>query len=147
MEDGSIDTLGDIGSVLARSAFVRSSRETDLVVYDDVDGTSDGVVGERLHLELLVNDTLTGHRGITMHNDGAHCLSVLDCATERMLLSACSSHDDGVDGLQVGWIGKKCHSNLGSSAVTLNMLSSVACTQVIFNITCILELTVVSAFG
>lgn len=128
MEDGSIDTLGDISGVLPGSALVWCCRETNLVVHDDVDGATDGVVRERLHLQLLVNDTLTSHRGITVHNNGADCLPVLDCATEGMLLGACSSHNDGVDGLQVRWISEKRHGNLSRGAVTLNLFSCVACT-------------------
>lgn len=50
VEDRSVDRLGNISSVDARSALAGVSCETNLVVNNDVDGATSFVVSQRLHL-------------------------------------------------------------------------------------------------
>ena len=131
VEDGGVDSLGDIRSIHARSATVRSGSETNLVVDDDVEGTTDGVVLEILHLKALVDDTLASHGGVTVDNDGDNLLAVLSLATEEVLLSASSSGDDRVDSLQVRWVSQK--RQLDGGAIIVSSLESSS--QMIFDIT------------
>jgi hypothetical protein len=73
VEDGSVDRFSDVGRVDAGSALAGVSCESDLVVYHHVNGATDAVVVQRLHLQLLVNNALACHRGITV-NDNRHDL-------------------------------------------------------------------------
>ena len=50
VEDRSVDRLGNISSVDARSALAGVSCETNLVVNNDVDSATSFVVSQRLHL-------------------------------------------------------------------------------------------------
>jgi len=59
MEDWSTDSLSQIRAVSCRSSLVWSGGETNLVVHDHVNGTSDGVVLEILHLHGLIDHTLS----------------------------------------------------------------------------------------
>ena len=77
VEDGSADSGGNLGTVSTGTGTIRGRCETDLVVDDNVDGATDRVVVEPLHLEALINDTLASDGSITMHNNRHHGLAVL----------------------------------------------------------------------
>lgn len=110
MENRCINALSHIRCVLTRSTFDRNSSETDLVINDNMNGAADRVVSKGLHLNLLVHDTLTGHSGISVNNDGHDGAAVTLGATESVLLGADSSHNDGVDSFQMGWVSQASNS-------------------------------------
>ena len=101
VEDGSADSSGNLGAVSAGTGTIRGRCETDLVVDDNVDGATDRVVVEPLHLEALINDTLTSDGSITMHNNRHHGFAVLRFATEEVLLSTATALDARVDSLEM----------------------------------------------
>lgn len=51
MENWGVDSLGQVRTVNGRSTLVWGGGETDLVVHDNMDGTSNGVVFQILHLD------------------------------------------------------------------------------------------------
>lgn len=97
VEDGRVDSLGDISRVKTGSSFVRRGSKTDLVIHADVDGAPDVVVGERLHLHLLKDDTLSSHSSVTVHDDWHDSRAITLRATERVLQGARSAHHYRVD--------------------------------------------------
>ena len=66
VEDWSIDCLSEIGGVHCRPSFLGSGSESNLVVHNDMDGSSNGVVREILHLHGFVDDTLSCEGSISM---------------------------------------------------------------------------------
>ena len=59
MENWGVDGLSKIGCVSCGSTFAGNGGETNLVIYDDVNGSSNRVVGQVLHLHGFINDSLT----------------------------------------------------------------------------------------
>lgn len=70
-----------------------------------MDGSTDCVVGESLHLKALVDDTLTSHGCVSVHNDGHHSLAVFVLPAQEVLLCPGTSLHAWVDGLQVRRVG------------------------------------------
>lgn len=140
VEDWRVDRLSNVRGVLTRATLVWSSGETNLVIDDDVDSAANSVVGQRLHLDLLEDDALPGHGSVTVHDDWHDGLSVLGSAAKGVLLGAGSSHNDWVDGLQVGWVSQKSHGDINQITIRFGLRSSVTSTQVILDITSVLEL-------
>merc|ERR1719273_1633458 len=101
MEDGAADRGGNLRAVDAGPCPVWSSRKADLVIDDNMDGSSDGVIFERLHLEALVNDSLTGNGCISMHDNRDDLLAVFLLTAEEMLLSTGAALHARIDGFQV----------------------------------------------
>ena len=70
MEDGRLDHLRDVGAVDGRAGILRSGREPDLVIYDDVDRAA-GAVAEKLgKIECLGDTPLPCKGSVTMNEDG-----------------------------------------------------------------------------
>ena len=69
VNNGSIDDLGDFGTVVRGPVLVGESCETDLVVEHNMDNSSSSVVHQIFELDGLINDTLTGNGSVTMDND------------------------------------------------------------------------------
>ena len=104
MENRRVNTLGHIRGVDSRSCFIRCCCETNLVVHDNMDRTTDLVVFKILHLKRFKHYALPSHCCVAMH-DYRHNLSSLNIAsTEEVLLSSCSTHDNWVYTFKVGWI-------------------------------------------
>jgi hypothetical protein len=97
VEDGSINCLGDISGVNTGAALAWVSSETNLVVHNDVDCTTDPIVGKRLHLKLFKHHTLTGKSSVTVHNDRHHSSLVFSITAHSMLLGSDSTHDHWVN--------------------------------------------------
>jgi len=104
MENGRINGFCDIRAIKAGPGVMRRRRESDLVVGDHVDGSSDGVVVEILHLHGLENDALSSEGRVSVQQDG-HDLSAIVILLV-MLLSTHSAHHDGVDALQMRGVGQ-----------------------------------------
>lgn len=92
------------------------------------------IVFKILHLERLKNNTLASHSSVSVHNDGYDFSSLLVTAAEEMLLSAGAAHNDWVNTLEMGRIGKqsKSHVNLFTSRSRLGTFESGS--QVVFDI-------------
>lgn len=101
VENGGINGLCNIGSVDTRSGAIRSGRKSNLVVDDDMESSTDGVVLEILHLEALENDTLTSHSGVTVDDNRDNLLTVFLRSTQEVLLSAGSSSHDRVHSFEM----------------------------------------------
>jgi hypothetical protein len=97
-----------------------------------MDCSTDGVVLERLHLEALVDDSLTSNGGIPVDNDGDDLLSVLLLSTEEMLLSAASAHHAGVNSFQMGGVSHQRELDLVSS---ITVASTEGCSKMVLDVT------------
>ena len=104
MEDRCADGSGDLRAVCARASAVGGRCETNLVVDDDMDGTTHSVVLQSLHLKALVDDALASDRGITMHHDGNNRLAVLGLSTKEVLFGTAATLDEGVDSFEMRWV-------------------------------------------
>ena len=72
MEDWCIYGLSDICAIDSRSRFVWDSSKSNLVVDYYMDGSSNTVVNQVLHLHLFINNTLSCKGGITMDQNWTH---------------------------------------------------------------------------
>ena len=132
MEDGAADRGGDLRAVDAGPCSVWSSRKADLVIDDDMDGSSDCVVLERLHLEALVNDSLTGNGCISMHDNRDDLLAIFLLTAEEMLLSTGAALHARIDGFQVRRVRHQSHLDFVAS---IAIASAEGRTKMIFDIT------------
>lgn len=69
MDDRSINSLGDLSTIVGRSILLRESSKADLVVEYNVNYTSSAIVNEVFELYRLVNDSLPSNSCISMDND------------------------------------------------------------------------------
>jgi hypothetical protein len=111
VEDGGVDRLGDVGAVGRRTGESGVCRETNLVVDDDVDGSSGSVVGERVHAHRLVDDSLTGERSVSVEKN-THSGVVVDLVSLKVLDGSGLTQNDGVLALEMGRIGDERERNL-----------------------------------
>ena len=115
MEDGAADRRGDLRAVDAGPCSVWSSSKADLVIDDDMDGSADCVVLERLHLEALVNDSLTGNGCISMHDNRDDLLAIFLLTAEEMLFSTGAALHARIDGFQVRRVRHQGHLDFVAS--------------------------------
>jgi hypothetical protein len=106
MENWCVDRLGNVGRVHTRSCFIGRSGETNLVVYYDVNGTSDFVVFKILHLKRFKNYALSSESSITVNYNRNNPLSFFFASAEEVLFSTSSSHDNWIDTFKMGRICK-----------------------------------------
>jgi hypothetical protein len=132
MENRGVNALSDISAVSTRSSLVRSGGKSNLVVDYDVNGTSNVIVFKGLHLEGLLNNSLTSEGCVTMDLDWNHTSSVGLISTEEMLLSASSATDNGVDSFQMGRVSENSNFNL---FVVVSVGSSQSCSEMVLDIT------------
>ena len=99
VEDRRLDHLGDVGRVGGRAAGVRSGREADQVVDDDVHRSAGAVAGQLAEVEGLGHDALAGERRVAVQQHGQDL--VLGLVAEQILLRARHALDDRIDGLEV----------------------------------------------
>jgi hypothetical protein len=111
VEDGRVDGLCDIRTVRRRSRESRVGSETDLVVDDQVERTTDSIVGQVVHSHGFVDDTLTGKGGVSVEQYPESGVVVL-LVTLEVLDSPGLSHDDRVFSLQVGRVGNQREGDL-----------------------------------
>jgi len=107
MENWCVDGFGKITGIHSTSTLLGDGRETNLIVDDDVDCSTDGVVWEVLHLKGLVADTLPRESCVTVNQDWYDLVSadeVFLAGASLMILSSASSHNDRVDTLQMGGV-------------------------------------------
>ena len=134
MEDGAADRGGDLRAVDAGPCSVWSSRKADLVINDYMDGSSDSVVFERLHLKAFVNDTLTGNGCISMHDNRDDFLAILLLAAEEMLLSTGAALHARIYGFQVRWV---CHKGHLDFMASIPITPTEGRSEMIFDIACL----------
>jgi len=106
MENRCVDRLCNIRRVHTRSCFIGRSGETNLVVYYDVNGTSNSIVFKILHLERFKNYTLSSESSIAVNNNRNNPLSFFFASAEEVLFSTSSSHDNWIDTFKMGRIRK-----------------------------------------
>lgn len=104
VEDGGVDGLGNIGTVGSRSGEAGIGGETNLVVDNQVDGTTSGEGRKRVESETLVDDTLGGKGSITVKED-RHGGLVVALVVIIVLDSTRLAQDNRVLGLQMGRVG------------------------------------------
>lgn len=109
MENWRVNCLGNVGGVDTGSTLAWGSCETNLIVYNNVHGTTYSVVVKRLHLQLLKDDTLTSKCSVTMDDDGNDSIAARLVPTEGMLLSADAAHHYWVDSFKMGRVGEECN--------------------------------------
>ena len=129
VEDWGVNGFGEIGAIYRTSSLKWSRSETNLVVDDNVNCATHGVICQILHLHGFIDNTLTREGGITMNQNRNNLLSSwkIGCI---MLIRSHLSHDNRVDTLQMRRISKHFNGNV----FTVNVLSEAGA-QVIFNIT------------
>ena len=137
VEDGSTEGLTKVGAVRGRSGVDGIRGEANLVVHNDVNGTTDVEVGHTGKLHGLIHHTLTGEGGVAVQEDGDAVLLVDVAITAVVLLGTGLAGDDGVDALQVGGVGDQTEMDLPSVGVgTVH-----AGTQVVLDVTADAPLT------
>jgi hypothetical protein len=122
MEDWCIDSFCQIRAVSARPSFIWGSSESDLIVYNNMDSSTYGVILKILHLHRFINNTLTRESCVTVDKNWANLLSFY-MITSKMLFSSYFSHNDWVDTLKMRWISK----NFASHMASVWILSSKTC--------------------
>ena len=106
VEDGGVDGLGDIRAVGSGAGKAGVSGETDLVVDNQVDGTTGREGGERVEAQALVDDTLASDGGITVEEHTHGALVVL-LVVVVVLDGADLAEDDGVLSLEMRGVGNE----------------------------------------
>ncbi|KAI6773510.1 hypothetical protein HG531_000359 [Fusarium graminearum] len=111
VEDGGVDSLGNIGTVGGGSGETGVGCETNLVVDNQVDGASSGEGRERVEAETLVDDTLSSKGSITVE-ENTHGSTVGLLIVVVVLDSTGLAQDDGVLGLEMRRVGdqRKLHA-------------------------------------
>ena len=132
VENRGADCSCNFRTVSARSCAVGSRRETNLVVNDDVNGATDSVVLQLLHLEALVDDTLSGDGGITVDHDGDDLLAVLLLTTKEVLLGTSASSHTRVHSLQMRGVS---HQSQLDFMACFAISSAESGTQMILDVT------------
>lgn len=106
VEYGRVNGLGDIRAVGGGTSKTRVSGETNLVVDDEVNGTTGREGREGVEAKAFVDDTLGGESGITVEQD-AHGGPVSLLVIVVVLDSTGLAQDDRVLSLQVGGVGNE----------------------------------------
>ena len=108
VENWCVNSFGKIGSVHSTSAFHRNGCETDLIVNNNVDCSTNSVIGQILHLHGLVNYTLSREGCVTMDQEWYNfiTLRLIIVYISNMVFGSTSSHYDRVDAFQVRWVCK-----------------------------------------
>ena len=106
VEDGGVDGLGDIRAVGSGAGEAGVSGETDLVVDNQVDGTTGRESGKRVEAQALVDDTLASDSGITVEEDTHGALVVL-LVVVVVLDGADLAEDNGVLSLEMRGVGNE----------------------------------------
>jgi len=141
VENRSVDGLGNIGTVGGRSGESRIGGETNLVVDDEVNGTTGRKGGERVEAETLVDDTLGSKGGITV-KENTHGGAVSLLIVVVVLDSAGLAQDDGILSLEMRRVGdqRKLNTLAGGSGtlevhtkmvldVTRSLILGTVCTS------------------
>lgn len=101
-----------------------------------MDGATDPIVSQRLHLQLFEDDTLTCESSITVNDNWDYRFSVLFIATHRVLNSSNSAHNNRVDRLQVTRVGQQRNRNFFTLVTVARLLhAGQSCSQMILDIT------------
>ncbi len=98
VEDRCLNGLGNVGRVERRARVARQRRESDLVVGDDVDGSTGAVTAQLGHLQRLNHNALSRHRRVSVDEDGKN-----GEGRDRLevLLGTNDSFEHAVDGFEV----------------------------------------------
>ena len=102
MENGRLYHFGHIGAIGAGTGFQVIGSKPDLVIYDQVDGSSCFITGQLRHLYHFIYHTLPGNGRIPMDEDRQDLVEItlvihIDPGTDNSLYK-------GIYRLQVGWI-------------------------------------------
>lgn len=106
VEHGSVNRLGDVRAVRGGTGKTRVGGETDLVVDNDVNGSSGGVSGQRVETHGLVHYTLSGKGRITVQKHTHGAVEIL-LIVVVVLDGTGLTQDNGVLGFQVGGVGNQ----------------------------------------
>jgi len=132
VENRGVNALSNVGSVDTGSALVRSGGEADLIVNNYMNSASYVVVLQRLHLQGLLDHSLSGEGGVSVDLNWHHTVSVDLRSTEEMLLGASSSTDDRVDGLEMRRVG---HDGNFDCLTRVSVSALQGCTEMVLDIT------------
>ena len=117
MEDGRPRRLGQLRTMQTRTCFDGRSREADLVVSDEMYGSTHSVIMEVAHLHGFIDDALPGEGSITMNSNAKGLAPRL--VVHVVLLSTHSTSDDGVDEFQVRGVGQQVDADFLAAGVDL----------------------------
>mmetsp|Transcript_17393 Transcript_17393/g.15305 ORF Transcript_17393/g.15305 Transcript_17393/m.15305 type:complete len:315 (-) Transcript_17393:810-1754(-) len=123
--------LGNICTIKTTSSIFLDCSETNLVVTNNVNSTSNLIVIEVPHLEGFINDTLTSNSSITMDSNRENFFTIN--ITHMLLEGSSSSGNQGVDGFKMGRIGQHTQLDLLSVLITLGG----CCTKMVLDVTSI----------
>ena len=72
------------------------------------------IIFKILHLQGLENNTLASHSSVSVHDDRDNFSTIFVIPAKEMLLSAGAAHNDWVNTLKMGRVGKqgKSHINI-----------------------------------
>ncbi|RUS22158.1 hypothetical protein BC937DRAFT_90200 [Endogone sp. FLAS-F59071] len=94
VEYGGIDGFGNVSTVRGGPREPRISSKTDLVVDDNVDGTTGGVGRQGMKPDCLIHNALSGNGSVAVHNDGHRVITLVILGIE--LEGAGLAEDDGI---------------------------------------------------
>ena len=117
VEDGSPRRLGQLRTMKTRPCFDGCGREADLVVSDEMYGSTHSVIMEVTHLHGFIDYTLPGEGSITMNSNAKGLAPRL--VVHVVLLSTHSTSDDGVDEFQVRGVGQQVDADFLAAGVDL----------------------------
>jgi hypothetical protein len=105
VEDRSLHGLGDVAAVRRRTRELRRGGEADLVVDDEVDGSTHAVTTDVAHCETLGNHTLSGKRSIAVDEKWKHAES--ERWVDAVLSCAHHSQHDGIHRFEMTGVGRQ----------------------------------------
>lgn len=100
VENRRINGLGDVSAVSGGASKARVGRETDLVVDNEMNGTTCGEGRKRVEAKTFIHNALGGKRGIAVEQN-AHSSAVSLLVVVVVLDSASLAQNNGVLGLQM----------------------------------------------
>jgi len=106
VENWRIDGLSKIRRVVTTSSFAWHCCITNLVVNNDMDGTSYGIVFKILHLKGFVDNSLSSECSVSVNQNRYNFVPILSVAVsvEDMVFGSDSSHYYWVHAFKMRWI-------------------------------------------
>ena len=122
VENGSVDSFGDIGRVRSGSTLSGVGSETDLVVENEVNCSSSSVMRKIVESHGFVNDTLTSESSVTVKEE-THRSARVGVSFE-VLKSLGLSENDTIFGFEMGRVGNEREGDSLSTGSRSNVVGT-----------------------
>lgn len=122
VENGSVDSFGDIGRVRSGSTLSRVGSETDLVVENEMNRSSSSVMRKIVESHSFVNDTLTSESSVTVEEETHRSASV--GVSFEVLKRLGLSENDTIFGFEMGRVGDEREGDSLSTGSRSNVVGT-----------------------